>query len=684
METEIEEEKPVYPNYEEEKPESRYLTQKKKQYLLASNQESIQQLIQSQMDQLTDILIQHKSEYDKLTRESNIKIEQSELLDKKIKALQGMDSKTKKKAKENKETIQTMKDVINTKNGRKAEENYNKKTLQKQVDKLNQDILLIQKEILQVENKGKVLDKKLEKARLSENNIRQKRNDVNFQVSDQNQKNKFDKNEQALLISYYETIIKQKYMFIQSADERKERQKKIQQDAKNDSQDKQEVEKRNELHLLVLFNQYLREKMSELLKNNERIEETLDDIRDITGTEDLDLLVDIILLRDKRYNYCVKRVAEEEKKRKELNEELIELNNKYIELKNQVLVQEEEKDDSKTISTIPTTHIEDEEKELIEKEKLLNKQLYDLGEKHNLVNLSYSKVLENMKTLKEIDDQDPRNKHDQKEEMYTEKEEIELKNEPKLKKEDNNIQTTNVETEKKEEIVDKNEEKEKEENEEKEEKKEENNEGEKKDGLNEDELLDLQEGGDDQATKIKKDEEKKEEEKKEEEKKEEEKQLEVKEDKLEEEKKEINLTEEEESIIKEYNEFLYQSSRKFDLLFLMHSKQEFIQMMKEIGKENEVEKSYQPIKSMVKRVNKRKTSRLFDTLSRISRASRTDFKLPPVIENRKDEEDEVKSNFDPDKDILKRFMDEQKKERDEFVNVNNEPLKNVKKKITKK
>ena len=684
METEIEEEKPVYQNFEEEKPESRYLTQKKKQYLLASNQESIQQLIQSQMDQLTDILIQHKSEYDKLTRESNIKIEQSELLDKKIKALQGMDSKTKKKAKENKETIQTMKDVINTKNGRKAEENYNKKTLQKQVDKLNQDILLIQKEILQVENKGKVLDKKLEKARLSENNIRQKRNDVNFQVSDQNQKNKFDKNEQALLISYYETIIKQKYMFIQSADERKERQKKIQQDAKNDSQDKQEVEKRNELHLLVLFNQYLREKMSELLKNNERIEETLDDIRDITGTEDLDLLVDIILLRDKRYNYCVKRVAEEEKKRKELNEELIELNNKYIELKNQVLVQEEEKDDSKTISTIPTTHIEDEEKELIEKEKLLNKQLYDLGEKHNLVNLSYSKVLENMKTLKEIDDQDPRNKHDQKEEMYTEKEEIELKNEPKLKKEDNNIQTTNVETEKKEEIVDKNEEKEKEENEEKEEKKEENNEGEKKDGLNEDELLDLQEGGDDQATKIKKDEEKKEEEKKEEEKKEEEKQLEVKEDKLEEEKKEINLTEEEESIIKEYNEFLYQSSRKFDLLFLMHSKQEFIQMMKEIGKENEVEKSYQPIKSMVKRVNKRKTSRLFDTLSRISRASRTDFKLPPVIENRKDEEDEVKSNFDPDKDILKRFMDEQKKERDEFVNVNNEPLKNVKKKITKK
>ena len=98
METEIEEEKPVYPNFEEEKPESRYLTQKKKQYLLASNQESIQQLIQSQMDQLTDILIQHKSEYDKLTRESKIKVQQTELLEKKNK------SNTRNKCKNKKRT----------------------------------------------------------------------------------------------------------------------------------------------------------------------------------------------------------------------------------------------------------------------------------------------------------------------------------------------------------------------------------------------------------------------------------------------------------------------------------------------------------------------------------------------------------------------------------------------------
>ena len=96
--------------------------------------------------------------------------------------------------------------------------------------------------------------------------IRQQKNNIHSQVEDVNSKNKNEKNEQDLQIQYYETIIKQKYMFIQSADERKERQKKIAQEAKNDSNDKAEVEKRNELHLLILFNQYLREKMNEELK----------------------------------------------------------------------------------------------------------------------------------------------------------------------------------------------------------------------------------------------------------------------------------------------------------------------------------------------------------------------------------------------------------------------------------
>ena len=651
METEIEEEKNVSTYNDENQGGSRYLTSKKKQYLLASNMESIGLLIQSQVDQLTDLLIQQKSEYDKLTRESNIKKEQTELLDKKIKALQGMDKKTKKKAKENKESIDTMKSVIKLKNGRKAEENYNKKTLQKNVDKLNQDILLIQKEILDVENKGKILDKKLQKAKFNENTIRQKKNDVHSQIESQQLKNKYSKNENDLIIQYYETIIKQKYMFIQSADERKEKQKKIAQEAKNDSQDKQEVEKRHELHLLVLYNQYLREKMSELIQSNEKMEATLEEIRDITGTENLDLLVETVLLRNKRYNYYCKLVAETEKKKIQLNEELNNLKNEYIELKNQVLIQEETNEDAKSISTIPTTHVEDDEKELIAKEQLLNKNLYDIGEKHNNVNLAYAKVLENINALKELEGDD--DNQDEEVELHLEEEEHDKKDAPILKNEENNNLTTNLET-----------------NKEGEENKENNNGEEGEDKKEGEDNKEGEEGG-----------EKKE--------GEENKEGEEGEEKKEDEPKEIILTEEEEKAIKDYSKFLQKSSKKFDILFLLHSKTEFLNIMAEKGKQMEKENTLarsQALKPTQRKVTKRitkqrKTNRLLTTLSRISRMSKINVNqsAPLIItEIKKKEDDDDKSNYDPDRDILRKFLNEQKKEREDYIKINQEAGKNKK------
>ncbi len=651
METEIEEEKNVSTYNDENQGGSRYLTSKKKQYLLASNMESIGLLIQSQVDQLTDLLIQQKSEYDKLTRESNIKKEQTELLDKKIKALQGMDEKTKKKAKENKESIDTMKSVIKLKNGRKAEENYNKKTLQKNVDKLNQDILLIQKEILDVENKGKILDKKLQKAKFNENTIRQKKNDVHSQIESQQLKNKYSKNENDLIIQYYETIIKQKYMFIQSADERKEKQKKIAQEAKNDSQDKQEVEKRHELHLLVLYNQYLREKMSELIQSNEKMEATLEEIRDITGTENLDLLVETVLLRNKRYNYYCKLVAETEKKKIQLNEELNNLKNEYIELKNQVLIQEEINEDAKSISTIPTTHVEDDEKELIAKEQLLNKNLYDIGEKHNNVNLAYAKVLENINALKELEGDD--DNQDEEVELHLEEEEHDKKDAPILKNEENNNLTTNLET-----------------NKEGEENKENNNGEEGEDKKEGEDNKEGEEGG-----------EKKE--------GEDNKEGEEGEEKKEDEPKEIILTEEEEKAIKDYSKFLQKSSKKFDILFLLHSKTEFLNIMAEKGKQMEKENTLarsQALKPTQRKVTKRitkqrKTNRLLTTLSRISRMSKINVNqsAPLIItEIKKKEDDDDKSNYDPDRDILRKFLNEQKKEREDYIKINQEAGKNKK------
>ena len=52
---------------------SRYMEDSRKQYLLASNTESLQALTEKQQDELTRVLIELKSEYDLLTRETATK-----------------------------------------------------------------------------------------------------------------------------------------------------------------------------------------------------------------------------------------------------------------------------------------------------------------------------------------------------------------------------------------------------------------------------------------------------------------------------------------------------------------------------------------------------------------------------------------------------------------------------------
>ena len=53
--------------------EPRYMTQGKKQYYLASVDENMTQLLRGEIDSLTKVLIELKSQYDDLTRESNVK-----------------------------------------------------------------------------------------------------------------------------------------------------------------------------------------------------------------------------------------------------------------------------------------------------------------------------------------------------------------------------------------------------------------------------------------------------------------------------------------------------------------------------------------------------------------------------------------------------------------------------------
>ena len=176
---------------------------------------------------------------------------------------------------------------------------------------------------------------------------------------------------------------------MQFADQRKERQKKIEQDAKNDAQDKQEVEKRRKLHLLMLYNQFLRTRMDEQLKRYEELEDNYEKIRNICGTQDLEFIIDFIMLRNNRYNYAVQIVDEKEQRIKKLRKEIKELNNDLIKLKNNNIVNEKGQD-SRTETTVENSGMEEEEIEMIKKENEKNQHLLVLGKKYNEINIHLS------------------------------------------------------------------------------------------------------------------------------------------------------------------------------------------------------------------------------------------------------------------------------------------------------
>jgi chromosome segregation ATPase len=234
---------------EEKEIEPRYMTQGKKQYYLASVDENMTQLLRGEIEGLTKVLIELKSQYDNLTREDNIKKRETHELTKKINALKDIDKKAQKQiviAEQEKDDIEGS---IQQKKITLREAQFQKKTLSNEINKLNQDILLTQKQILVSENKTKRLNKHYERERFKENQLKETKNKIYSKITEQNTKNDFEKNEQNLQLQYYKTIIQQKNMFLKSADERKERQKKIAEEAKNDSADKQEVEKRKQLGL---------------------------------------------------------------------------------------------------------------------------------------------------------------------------------------------------------------------------------------------------------------------------------------------------------------------------------------------------------------------------------------------------------------------------------------------------
>ena len=218
--------------------EPRYMTSTKKHYYLASVDENVNQLIKEEIDELTRVLIELKSQYDIIRRESIDKKSQTDELCKKIDSLQKMDKKSKKKIDDTNQQSEDLANSIKAKKTRLNECLYEMKTLQYTINKLKQDNFKVQKKIMENENITKKIMNNFQKEHFKETQLKEKKNKVFSQITTQTRKNEFENDENNLKLMYYRTIIEQKKMFIRTDDERKERQKKIAEEAKNNSADK--------------------------------------------------------------------------------------------------------------------------------------------------------------------------------------------------------------------------------------------------------------------------------------------------------------------------------------------------------------------------------------------------------------------------------------------------------------
>ena len=678
----------------------KYLTEGKKSYLLASSEESLQSLMDNQKAELTKVLIALKSEHDQITLESDKIKRQIDEYDKQINMILDSEKAAKEREEKQKQDLEFMASGIESKKERKNEEEYNKKSLLKQREKINKDLFILQKEIIQYENESQVLDKKLERAGLDQNIIKEKKNQVHSKIENQQKKNDNNANEYDLKIKQYKKMIELKSAFLRFSDERKEIQNQIAQRAKNDALDKQEVEKRKTLKLLMLYNQYLRTLMNEELKENEDLENIFQEIRDIVGTKNLDEIVDFIMNRNKRYNYTCQEIEDCEKMNKKLKKEIKWLKENLVVLKNNLLVNE--KDNQKELDVQLTPNKEDEIK-MIEKEKEKNKQLLELGKKYNEVDKAYQLVLQNIDAIIETEKQTPLNvqltqeEEEEKKEYKFELTSDELKNYDDIKvnrSERSELEKYELNDEEKEIVNNIKELTEKDlyeleanvlvefsrilkkdevDNDITDEQREiideilaiELTEEEKNMAKN----LELREDEKKVVTQASKDDPKELPQEKKNQRIAFYKELKIKYRKFLLKEKPINavykikkLKKQKDDLINNYNKLLKKVAKTFDVLYLCHSKQEFLNMMNE--KKIEISGSSSLRKPQAKKQTRRNTKRMTKRGSVNRRYTATENKY--LISENKDEEDD-KSNYDPDIKILNKFMKEQNKEKENFI-----------------
>ena len=376
-----------------ENVECRYMLDNRKHYYLASNKDSVQTLLEKQKEDLTIFLTSLKFEYNNLIRERNIIIQNTNDLDLKMNTIKLSDKKSNRVLNKVRSQNDILKDSITNMNQNIYELQFEQKTLKNILKRVKNDITVIEKQCNMYNDQGTLLDKEITKHKMESNNILLNKNNVYGKILDQKTKNLYDKNEYDLQIQYYRTIIDQKKGYILAQDERKQKQRELETQEKKNTSDKLEVEGRKKLLLLKLINNYYEKKMELLLHNDEKIERIFQEIKYITGTQDLNKISEDILNKNKEYEFRVKQVYHKEKYLNQLKMEIKELEKKLNNIyKNDGVIFDELSKNSKK-------YLEDKEKELIEKEEEEKLKLKYYQEINNKVTVSYNKLIENIDKL---------------------------------------------------------------------------------------------------------------------------------------------------------------------------------------------------------------------------------------------------------------------------------------------
>ena len=120
--------------------EGKYMNLNKKQYYLASVDENVDMLQKKQINDLTNILIGLKSEYDNLILERRKIEKEKDNIEKQIISIISIDKKTKKKSEDLFSGIDNIKEAIKENQKTLREELFNAKTYNSMINKLKIDI----------------------------------------------------------------------------------------------------------------------------------------------------------------------------------------------------------------------------------------------------------------------------------------------------------------------------------------------------------------------------------------------------------------------------------------------------------------------------------------------------------------------------------------------------------------